>query len=226
MISYCNTAKMLPPPAFFITLGFTLFTLPLYVAMIVFIIRRRKQSPYNSSFFKLWLALAFGDILSSANGFFLTNAVSYSYLYVVFGSNVPAFLPYYCAFVGYCSQFVQLLTNVLIAFNRYTAIATPIKHKLVWLSFVFLFHFQLPLQIWSNKNLYRLLAGVFTFSAFLALPMFLTSDTLIWNDAAEAYGYVFSNISIMVGADTVNREYFWVSPLSYKISNYRNSKKL
>jgi hypothetical protein len=193
---------MIPPSAFFVALVLTLLTLPLYLVIIVFIVRKRNINPYNSAFFKLWLALAFVDILVTINVFLIGKAISYGYFRSVFESQpTGAVLNLISNLISYSSNRAQMSINAIISINRYTAIAMPINHNLVWDASYLLAKIVFStvlLQIWSNRNVYRILAVVFAFSVATSIPSFFTSCTLTWNDAFGAFVTVYSNINIVV----------------------------
>jgi hypothetical protein len=193
---------MIPPSAFFVALIFTLLTLPLYLAIIVFLVRKRNISPYNSAFFKLWLALAFVDILVTISAFLIGRAINYGYFRSVFESQpTGVVLQLINILIGNSSTRAQMLINAIMSINRYTAITMPINYNLVldasYLLAKIVFSTVL-LQIWSNRNVYRILTVVFAICVVTCIPSFFTSYTLTWNDARGGFVTVYSNINILV----------------------------
>ena len=123
---------MVPPFAFFFALVITLLSLPLYLAIIVFLVRKRNVNAYNSAFFKLWLALAVVDILSSVCPFLIGKAINYGYFTSVFKSQpMGIVLQVINILNGDFTNRSQMSINALMSINRYTGIAMPKKYNLV-----------------------------------------------------------------------------------------------
>ncbi len=122
---------MVPSFDFFLCLGFILFSLSLYLAIIIFLIYNRNHNPYNSAFFKLWLALAFTDLLSITNALLVTQALQFGYFRSVIDAIEWGFVLQLHTFVAYSTDISQMAINLLMAINRYMAIASLFEYNLV-----------------------------------------------------------------------------------------------
>jgi hypothetical protein len=119
------------PIGYFVCAGFTVISTLLYFWIIVLIIYKRKQSPYNSAFFKIWLALAFVDIATMMNEFLLTDALICGYFRSLWESSASSAVAMFNRSIGKLFYNAQTLINLMLAINRYTTIVMPIKHNVV-----------------------------------------------------------------------------------------------
>jgi hypothetical protein len=97
----------------------------------VLIIYKRNESPYNSAFFKIWLALAFADIGAIMDTFLFTDAQVYGYFRSLWESSASSAVAMFHRSSGKLLYNAQILINPMLAINRYTAIVMPIKHNVV-----------------------------------------------------------------------------------------------
>jgi hypothetical protein len=119
------------PIGYFVCVGFTVLSMPLYISIIVLIIYKRNKDKYSSVFFKIWLALAFVDIVAIMNTFLLTDAQIYGYFRSLLESSASSALAMFNRSIGKLLYHAQILINLMLAINRYTAIVMPIKHSFV-----------------------------------------------------------------------------------------------
>ncbi|KAH7725752.1 hypothetical protein AAVH_06595 [Aphelenchoides avenae] len=115
------------------------------VALIVGNEFRKGNRDFVTSFYILYLAQSAVDCLA----YVATGLVGYDLMprYVYYG----AWSNFNLAFCGWCTAF-QVLSHVLVAFNRYTAIVLPHRHTLIW----------------KHKNVVLMVLGI-SFIAFLSI---------------------------------------------------------
>ncbi|KAF8374960.1 hypothetical protein PRIPAC_81389, partial [Pristionchus pacificus] len=103
------------------------WTLFIYISVISAMIQERKQS--NIVFYTIYVAGSVADILALINGVFthcsLTNFIHFTFLRTSLALKLSHI-------IVWGSRFTQLLTVLLIAINRLTAIHCRLRHTFVW----------------------------------------------------------------------------------------------
>lgn len=107
----------------------------IYILTAIQVHRHRTQTPFNSTFYRIWFSLGCADISIIIYSWTFARLPSIHLLTNVFIDNMPSHARQ--IFAGDQSVFLHYLFHVeiigvtLLAINRYTSFCRPLQHKMV-----------------------------------------------------------------------------------------------
>lgn len=125
-----KTGKMLNGPVDTIACVISFISIPLYVYMIIILIRHRQHKTLGSAFFTICIFLGVFD-LGALILFALFHKFSHRGWFEQFYISHNAILSKICQPLPWYALFGQQCFVLLLSINRFTAITLPLKHKFV-----------------------------------------------------------------------------------------------
>jgi hypothetical protein len=108
--------------------------MPLYFFVLIKLALVRKNDPIlGTPFFRIVLSTGFADVITAVQTYAYFKIRFWGWAFDFYAKIHPVFK--YELLIGYATTFAQSIGTLLIAFNRYTAMAMPIRHG-VCLSFI------------------------------------------------------------------------------------------
>ena len=104
---------------------------PLYI-IVCYVLGRVPSSDkiLGNSFFRIVISTGIVDIVYATTIYFGLNFRQWGWAYSFYAQIDP--IPRYLTCIGFSACFSQCIGTMLIAFNRYTALAMPLRHE-VWI---------------------------------------------------------------------------------------------
>ena len=123
------------------------YGIPVYILLLIVLIKYRKIGPFDSIFYYLFTILGFIDILQITHLYFFVKLPSFGYLteFFVKYANISIFknrthptmdspgshvLPSYASLMVYGLAFLQYFGISLLSLNRFTCLAFPFSSRL------------------------------------------------------------------------------------------------
>ncbi|KAI1717421.1 serpentine type 7TM GPCR chemoreceptor srv domain-containing protein [Ditylenchus destructor] len=108
------------------------FSTPLYVSVMYFIIKRKHKMPYSSSFYSIFLALGVADLVSYYLYIFKKGSYWNWILPFFLPTNTPNLPATILYFLIWLFAFAQFQLNILISLNRFVSILMPDIYVKAW----------------------------------------------------------------------------------------------
>lgn len=110
---------------------FVSISVPFYILFLLCILINRRKEPFNSTFFTLCLSLGVADIATLIHSYVFVKTPGWSWghvFWVTYGSR-GSFLALYSNALMWGLALAQHIGVLLIAINRFTAIALSLRHE-------------------------------------------------------------------------------------------------
>uniref|UniRef100_A0A1I7YUG7 Serpentine receptor class gamma n=1 Tax=Steinernema glaseri TaxID=37863 RepID=A0A1I7YUG7_9BILA len=117
-----------------VSLLYGIFSLVLYVVILVQLVRPKYEKRFNNPFFKLCFLLGVVDCVGYIIFYVFFTLATYSIFAPFYSSSffTPGAFTSGIYFSTYFFGYLQLFGNCFLTFNRFTSIVFPLKHNRIW----------------------------------------------------------------------------------------------
>uniref|UniRef100_A0A914WDW4 G-protein coupled receptors family 1 profile domain-containing protein n=1 Tax=Plectus sambesii TaxID=2011161 RepID=A0A914WDW4_9BILA len=116
----------------YILFGCFCISMPLYLLVLVTLVRTPKSDVIlGSSFFLIVLSTGIADVIAAFLTYFCVKFRLWGLAFDFYATIHPVLK--YELLLGFATNFAQSIGTLLIALNRFTAIAMPLRHSTIWL---------------------------------------------------------------------------------------------
>ncbi|CAJ0942069.1 unnamed protein product, partial [Mesorhabditis belari] len=178
----------MPSPGFGVFVEYTstalsLFCLPINVMFVIMVLRESRHPILGTPFFRLCIHLSIADILMAVVSLVLFKMPIFGWLPDSIFTESWAVIPIAC--INYFGH-AQAIGIIFIAFNRFTAVYYPIKHKQCW---------------WKPGATAILMLVQWTLPCLMVLPLFFTKFTFVTD-------HLTGSVSVTASDPIVHKAYF------------------
>ncbi len=117
-----------------VSFGLSCICFPIYVVFLITLIKFRKKSPFDSSFFAISFSHGVADVLMLIQSYMVYKFPQWDWLDLrnLYRAHSTGWLPIYCVVGVWFFGTAQMFGIVILALNRFSALVFPFGHSQVY----------------------------------------------------------------------------------------------